>query len=178
MSISFRPSNVEQVSEAPDQEIGWHQSPTTNLGYLLDSRWTTVSSLSHLANPACGDLRNKTWALKCTGFQMTALPDVITGLQLDINGQRNGRIVDEIIQLTYLGNPIGSNNFEYVTDSEGHLKITNETQYGGSTDLWGTELTPTMLQDPSFGVILKFQSHPYYPHRCGITVDSVWLTVY
>lgn len=178
MPQSFRPTSVEQISEMPDQEIGWRSSNTTEVDNLLECRWTTVRSLSHIANPATGDIRNKTWALVCAGFQMTELPEVITGIQLDLNGQRNGRIVDEVIQLTYQNQPIGNNNFEYVTDSEGHLKLTNETTYGGSTDLWGTEITPAMLQDPSFGVILKFQSHPYYPHRCGITLDSVWLTVF
>jgi hypothetical protein len=73
---------------------------------------------------------------------------------------------------------LGNNNFIYVTDEDGHLKITNDTTYGSPTDSWGTELTPEMLKDPSFGVILKFQAHPYYPHRSTIYLDAVSLTVY
>ena len=178
MSISFRPTAVEQVSEAPDQEILWKASSTSNSGFLLDSRWRTVNPLVHIANPATGDLRNQTYSLICTDFQMTGLPETISGIELTLQAQRNGRIVDKVIQLTYQGQSIGSNNFVYLTNSDGHLRITNNTIYGSPTDLWETELTPSMLQDPTFGVILQFQSHPYYPHNCGIAVDSVLLTVY
>ena len=178
MPISFRPHSVEQVSEMPEQQIPWQAYPTSNAGFLLDSRWRTVKSLVHISNPATGDLRNQTYMLVCTDFQMTDLPETITGITLTLQAQRNGRIVDEAIQLTYQGSAIGSNNFVYLTDSEGHLRITDNTTYGSPTDLWETELTPEMLQDPSFGVILQFQSHPYYPHNCGIAVDSVLLTVY
>ncbi len=178
MPISFRPNSVEQFSEIPEYEIPWQAYHTSNAGFLLDSRWQTVKSLVHISNPATGDLRNQTYSLICTDFQMTDLPETISGIMLALQTQRNGRIVDKIIQLTYQGQAIGSNNFRYITDSEGHLTITNNTTYGNSTDLWETELTPEMLQDPTFGVILQFQSHPYYPHNCGIAVDSVLLTVY
>jgi hypothetical protein len=109
---------------------------------------------------------------------MTDLPNTITGIQLDLMSQRNGRIVDETIQLVHQGEPIGNNNFMYILDSEGHFYLNNQTSYGGPTDLWGAELTKDMLEDPSFGVILKFQSHPYYPHSCGMFLDSVSITVY
>ena len=178
MPQSFRPHQVDQVSAVPEHEIAWQSSPTSNPEYLLESRWRTVKNLAHIANPATGDLRNQTYSLICTAFQMTDLPSTISGLELTLNAQRNGRIVDEIIQLTYQGQAIGDNNFVYLTDSEGHLKLVNQTVYGGPTDLWAAELTPEILQDPTFGVILKFQSHPYYPHSCGMLVESVQLTVY
>jgi hypothetical protein len=178
MFQTFYPTTVTTSSEFPDQEIAWRTTPTTNLGYLLNSRWSTMSDLMHISNPATGDIRNKTWFLTCTNFQISGISEPINGIQLEIKGQRNGRIVDEVIQLTYQGQPLGNNNFVYLTDSEGHLKITNDTVYGGPTDLWGTTFTADMLQDPSFGVNLKFQSHPYYPHKCGMFLDSVLLTVY
>jgi hypothetical protein len=168
MSQTFSPVTIEPQSINPDVEIAW-----VNRG-----RWTSSRDLTHIANPATGDLRNKTWALYCTNFQMTGLPGVISGLQLDISVDRYGRIADEQIQLTYQGSPIGKNNFVYLTDVDGNLPIKNTSSYGGPTDLWATELTADMLQDPSFGVILKFQSHPYYPHRCGVNLSTVQLTVY
>lgn len=177
MSQTFYPTAVTQTSNNPDQEIGWISQYNTNPGYLLNSRWKTVADLSHLSNPACGDLRSRTWELICTGFNIP-LVDSIDGIQVAVTGQRHGRVVDEVIQLTYQGNPIGHNNFVYITDSEGHLPITNETEYGGPTDLWGTILTPEIITDSTFGLILKFQSHPYYPHRCGMFLDSVSLTVF
>lgn len=178
MPISFRPNSVEQVSEIPEHEIAWQSSSSSNPEYLLESRWRTVRNLTHISNPATGDLRNKTHALVCTNFQMTNLPSTISGLELTVNAQRNGRIVDEVIQLTYQGQAISKNNFVYLTDSEGHLTLNNQTTYGSATDQWEVELTPEMLQDPTFGVILKFQSHPYYPHSSGMLVESVLLTVY
>ncbi len=178
MGYAYQPQSVELTSLVPDQEITWNSTLTTELGFLQNSRWGTVKNLTHIANPATGDLRNKTWALNCTNLNAITLPETITGLQIDISGQRNGRIVDEIIQLTYQGSAIGNNNFVYMTDPDGHLLITNQSTYGGPTDLWGTTLTPEIIQDPSFGVILKFQSHPYYPHSCGMFLDSVLFTVY
>lgn len=178
MSISFSPNSVEQVSEAPEYEIAWQSSAASNTDYLLNKRWRTVKDLKHIANPATGDLRNKTYSLVCTNFQMTNLPSTISGVELRLNAQRNGRIVDEVIQLTYQGQAIGKNNFVYLTDSEGHLTLKNQAIYGSATDLWDFELTPEVLQDPTFGVIIKFQSHPYYPHSSGMLVESVLLTVY
>ena len=176
MTYSYRPTSVEIISN--ENEISWKTTPSRNVNFLLESRWSTVRSLKHIANSASGNIRERTQALICTNFQIDKLPDIITGLEVKITAQRNGRIADEIIQLTYQGNPIGANNFIYLADSEGHIKITNETIYGNPTDLWGTELTPDILTDPSFGIILKFQSHPYFPHNVGISLDEVLLTVY
>jgi hypothetical protein len=176
--MPYIPNTVNLSSEDPDNEITWITTPTTSLGFLMNARWGTIRPLLHRSNPATGDLRDKTWTITCTNFNMTTLPDVITGLQLDLSGQRNGRIIDETIQLTYQDQAIGDNNFLYVLDSEGHFYLNNQTTYGGPTDTWGVALTPEMLQDPSFGIILKFQSHPYYPHSCGMFLDTVLFTVY
>ena len=178
MTYTYYPHSVEIISEIPEHEIDWKSTPSRDVNTLLEKKWSTVRSLKHIANPASGDIRERTRSLVCTDFQISDLPETISGLELKITGQRNGRIVDEIIQLTYQNQAIGKNNFLYVTDSEGHLRITNETFYGGSTDLWEADLTPEILRDPSFGVILKFQSHPYYPHSVGMILDSVSITVY
>ena len=178
MPFIYTPNSIEQLSEFPDQEIGWKNTVNLNSGYLLNSRWSTVKALHHFDNPASGDLRTRSWALACTNFQITELPEVISGIGLNLKTQRNGRIVDEQIQLFYDGSPIGTNNFIYSTDSEGHLTLLNDTNYGGPTDLWNAEITPEMLQDSAFGVILKFQGHPYYPHLSTMFLDAVTLTVY
>lgn len=174
----YRPSQVIQFSEAEDLEIPWisDKFAPDNLP-PVDFKIRTARDLKHIANPATGDLRDQTWTLKYTGFN---IPEgtVATGIQLDIIAQRNGRIVDEIIQLIYQDSTIGENNFVYITDEEGHLLIKNESTYGGAGNLWGAEITPEILSDPSFGVILKFQSHPYYPHSSGMIVESVTITIY
>jgi len=166
----YFPQLIEQISDNPDQEIAW-RTP-------LRDKVSITEDLSHRSNPASGDLTNKTWTLVYTNLGIADAPATVSGIQLDLVTQRNGRITDNTIQLTYQGQAIGKNNFSYVTDVEGHLKLVNENTYGGADDLWGAEITPEMLQDPSFGVILKFQSHPYYPHKCGMSVETVSVTVY
>lgn len=175
--MRYYPSNVLQQSDSPDIEIPWESFVSSNSEFLLSSRWRPTRNLLHIANPATGSIRNRTWSLVCTGFNITDLSEV-NGIQLNLSAQRNGRITDEVVQLTYLNQPIGNNNVSYLTDSEGHLTILNDTIYGGSTDLWGADLTPEILQDPSFGVILKFQSHPYYPHSSGMYLNSVSIDVF
>jgi hypothetical protein len=176
MSRTFIPS--EMLGAQPDEhEITWQGFITNNEGYLLNKRWKTIRPLKHIANPATGDIRERTQALIVKGFN---IPNDIspTGIKVEINGQRNGRICDEIIQLWYQGELIGDNNFFYLTDANGNLKITNQSTYGGPANTWGTALTSEMLSDPEFGIMVKFQSHPYFPHQDIMILDSVSLTVY
>ena len=175
MSNTYYPSVVTQLGEEPN--IAWVTTVPSNGVFLLQRRWQTAESLKHIANPASGPIRDSTFALVCTGFNIPLL-DEINGIEVRVTGQRNGRIADETIQLVYQDQAIGRNNFSYETDEEGRLPLFNNTVYGGSEDLWGSEITTNMLQDASFGVILKFQSHPYYPHSSDMQIESVSLTVY
>ena len=177
MSFTYYPQTAT-ISSTSDLEVSWRKTRDDNNLQLIGSRWQTSAKLFHLSNPACGDLKNSTQPIWCTNFNITTLPEVISGIVLQVNTQRNGRATDEIIQLTYQGEPIGTNHVDYYTDTEGHITLNNLATYGSSTDSWGVDLTPEMLQDPSFGVILKFQAHPYYPHSSGMFIDSVSLTVY
>jgi hypothetical protein len=176
MSYIYSP-NLVQGAEPAENEITW-KSEISPLGNILGHRWLTTSDLRHISNPACGDLRNRTQSLFFTDFKITDLPTEISGIELSLQTQRNGRIADDQIQLTYQGQEIGINNFSYITDADGNLPINNQMTYGSPTDLWGLDITAEMLQDSTFGVILKFQSHPYFPHSCGMLIDSVLLTIY
>lgn len=178
MSYTYYPNSVIVDPQGSDEEIDWKTTVAPSVGFLANRRWSTVKDLTHIANPATGDIRSRTKSLICTDFKIETLPEIITGLKVDLVAQRNGRVADEIIQLTFQGELIGTNNFNYYTDVEGHLKITNETSYGSETDTWGTELTPEMLRDPSFGLVLKFQAHPFYPHRSTMYLNAVSLTVF
>lgn len=176
MAQTFYPSNV--IGAQPgENEITWRSYVTNNEGYLLNKRWKTEKPLRHIANPATGNLRDRTQALIALEFN---IPNTISpvGIEVTVSGQRNGRISDEIIQFWYQGNLIGSNNFKYLTDYNGNLKVENKTVYGGPTDLWGLELTPEILSDPEFGIMVKFQSHPYFPHQDIMILDSIALTIY
>ena len=169
MPLTYRPTLVEGL-QFGETEIGWLGS--------LDTLFRTDGQLTHLSNPACGDLVTRTQALMFTHFQIIGLPEIISGVELIIKTRRNGRAVDEQIQLVLNGQPIGKNNFNYDPDEDGNLKVLDTTVYGSSTDTWGVELTSEMLQDPSFGVILKFQGHPYFPHRSNMILEHVSLTIY
>lgn len=175
MANTYYPTIVTQFGEEPN--IAWVPTISSNETSLVQRRWQTVKQLRHISNPASGDLRDSTYSLVCTGFNIPMLEE-INGIEVRVIGQRNGRIADEVIQLTYQNTAIGRNNFQYETDTDGRLPLFNDTIYGSSTDTWEAELTPGILQDPSFGVVLKFSSHPYYPHSSGMLVDSVSLTVY
>jgi hypothetical protein len=175
MANVYYPTMVAQLGEEPN--IPWLPTVSSDEASLVQRRWQTVNPLRHISNPASGNLRDSTYALVCTGFNIPALVE-INGIELRVLAQRNGRIADEVIQLTYQNSAIGRNNFYYETDEEGRLPLFNDTTYGGTDDLWGADITTNILQDPSFGVILKFSSHPYYPHSSGMLVDSVSLTIY
>lgn len=169
MSRTYYPKTVNGFQPA-EEEILWRT--------LSDGRFQTERELKHISNPACGDLRNRTQSLAFLNFGITDSPVTVTGLELRIQAQRNGRVADDQIQLIYRGDAIGNNNFNYQTDIDGRLTVGNDATYGGPADLWGATITPEMLEDPEFGVILKFQSHPYYPHSSGIQINLVSLTVY
>ena len=176
MANRYSPSEVLGL-QFGENEIGWRGVSSVELGDIMGRRWQTEGLLFHRSNPACGDLVNKTQALLFK-FNITNAPDIISGLELRIVAQRNGRATDEQIQLSYQDQAIGANNFNYITDEEGRISLHNDTTYGGPTDTWGTTLTPQIVQDPSFGVLLKFQGHPYYPHNSNMYLDRVLLTVF
>lgn len=173
MSQLFYPTVVFGF-EPGENELTWAQKQSQTMG----TRYQTVGELFHRSNPASGDLRNRTQKLLFKGFNFSGLPETISGLELQIKAQRNGRACDELIQLSYQDELIGKNNFNYYTDDEGHLTVRDTSVYGGPEDLWKANLTPEMLQDPSFGAVLQFQAHPYYPHRSGMFIDSVSVTIY
>jgi hypothetical protein len=176
MAKIYYPTQVSTTSTS-DLEIGWKSDIAPRTDMIMNKKWTTIAPLQHRANAATGGLRDTTQSIIFTGFNID-FQESINGVQLNIIAQRNGRIADETIQLYYQGSAIGINNFQYETDEEGRLPIENNSNYGGENDTWGVELTNEMIQNPTFGVLLRFQSHPYYPHSSAITLDSISLTIY
>ena len=130
----------------------------------------TTTPLLHIANSLVNDIKNKTYYLQLTGFSLINIPTIPAGVEVSLDMNRGGRITDETIQLTYNGQLIGSNKADGLLDP---YKI-----YGGSTDLWNANLTNAIVSDPSFGVILRFQSHPSWPHKSSPMIDYVGLRVY
>jgi hypothetical protein len=142
-----------------------------------------TKDLSHYANsggpgPAMTDIRNKTTLLTFTGFNLPLCQGIITGVELRLDIQRNGRIADSDVFLSYQGGNLGATQVDYSQDLEGHLIKFNLNQYGGDGNNWGAELTPEIIADPSFGINLRLQSHPFVPHKCGCRIYGMALRYY
>jgi hypothetical protein len=129
----------------------------------------TKGSLQHLARSPKVDIKTKTVYLKLCGFNFTNLPNVLSGIQLRLKMNRKGRVTDETVQLCLDDNLIGKNY--------GTFDLDPQKLYGGPADLWDTDLTISDVTNPSFGVILRFQAHPEYPHRDGAYIDRVELQI-
>jgi hypothetical protein len=130
----------------------------------------THRDLLHIARSPKIDDTDRTWYLSLTDFRFVGLPDVVTGIALRVAANRRGRITDETLQLCLAGEPIGKNRADMDLSP---IKI-----YGGEGDLWNTELTVSDLRDPGFGVLLRFQSHPHWPHKDSAILDRVELQIY
>jgi hypothetical protein len=51
--------------------------------------------------------------------------------------------------------------------------------YGGSNDTWGLGIAdPEMIRNSSFGITMRFQSHPYWPHKESMLIDSVAIRIF
>lgn len=166
------PTTIIQYPEsgADTAHIHWRED---QFPFLTSPNGTSVElngTLHHIARSPDADLRNKTWFLSATGYNFHSLPDQINGIRLKLHSQRRGRVTDDTIQLTKDGKLIGQNRADLVIDT---LKI-----YGGPGDVWGTKLTPADLMDPTFGVVVRLQAHPQWPHNDGAFVGAVEMFIY
>jgi|APCry1669192269_1035402.scaffolds.fasta_scaffold05807_2 hypothetical protein len=177
MSISqlYNPLSITQNSSEDPKLITWIEP--------LQFPVLTSKDLIHIAGtggpgPGMTDVRDKTTALTFTNFGMTDVPDTITGIEMLLDIDRRGRISDAEIFLVYNNQLIGVNQTNYDQDDGGHLINFNKNIYGGSGNLWGATITSEMMMDPSFGIMIRMVSHPFFPHRCGVTVRQVSLRYY
>jgi hypothetical protein len=167
------PREISQYSEAgaEDAHISWSERDNFAALKNLDGRSIQTSrDLLHIARDPKHDIKEKTYFLKITNFDFYALPDTLTGIEVKLSMNRFGRITDETIQLCINNGLIGDNQ---ATLENNPIKL-----YGSETQLWNTTLTLENLQDPSFGVVLRFQSHPRWPHKTSALIDAVQIRVY
>jgi hypothetical protein len=167
----FYPNAVTQYGEIP-QHVSW-QGEENNWAYLrtTDAYVSTTRELLHIANNSVNDLKMKTYYLYLTDFGIVDLPDPITGIEVEVNMKRGGRITDDTIQLRY--------NDEFIGDNRADYKLDNVKVYGAPDDLWDiSNLTANMLTDPSFGLGLRFQSHPSWPHKEHPMLNFIRLRVW
>jgi hypothetical protein len=168
------PTIFSQYAEpgAEDAHIQWNDSTQfRELRNLDGGSVCTQKPLLHIARSPKHDIVMKTYFLTATGFQFQDLPDVISGIECKLTMNRSGRIMDDTISLCYNDGMIGENQ---ATMELAPIKI-----YGNETSVWKSETIRTeMLQSSSFGVMIRFKSHPNWPHKSTPLVDAVELRIH
>ena len=154
------------------QHAKWRGEDTGFSGIKSDlyGAINTETDLYHIANPTVNNIKTKTYYLYLSNFNLINVPDTITGVEVMIDMNRKGRITDETIQLRYNNEFIGRNLADYKLDQ---IKV-----FGGATDDWSTGLTNLMIADPSFGVGIRLQSHPNWPHKDSPRINYIKLRVW
>ena len=168
------PTIITQYPEegAEDFHVSWLEKDNfSGLKYLDGKSIQTSRDLLHIARDPRHDIIQKTYFLKITGFNFENIPDAISGIELKLSMNRFGRITDETVQLCLDDSEIG--------DNQASLTLDPIKTYGGENTIWGaTALTKDNLQTSSFGVIIRFQSHPMWPHRNSALIDAVELRIH
>lgn len=159
------PSLIIQYPEetAENNHIPWNDLKTFPL--------VTSKDLQHIARSPKPDLKDKTYFLKFSQFNFQNLPTTISGIELRLSARRKGRITDETIQLYIDNSQLGENKASLTLDP---TKI-----YGGSNDKWGLEdISVSSVSNLNFGIIMRFQSHPKWPHKDSTIIDLVELRIH
>ena len=131
--------------------------------------------------------RSQTSELWCTGFEFPEFMGTVTGIELELDIRRAARIEDLVIQLTLNGELIGDNMASQINPVQADMYTADNTPkpipfddyhvYGAADNLWGAELTSVDVLDPSFGIVISFQSNLIIPHRDIAYLDQVALRI-
>jgi len=166
------PTIISQYYEPGSEnvDIAWDSTNnflelTTNVYGELQS----IGTLYHKARSPKLDLTNKTCFLQATGFNFINLPKTLSGIEVQLTTNRYGRAMDDSINLCLSGNSIGENHAVY--------DIAPQIIYGSSSDLWTTNLTIENVQDPTFGVIIRFKAHPEWPHNDPVLIKAIEIRI-
>jgi hypothetical protein len=175
------PTNISQITES-DAHVAWDSAGFSYLRYEDASYLRTVKTLQHIPNSFAGDRGMKTWYILASGFNFQAVPQKITGILVELKTDRGGRITDDTVQLRTVSTWTGYTGA--VGDNKANADLGQKKVYGSTVDLWGWDrigytgsLLDTVLQQaiitPNFGIALRFQSHPYWPHNSTPMIDYV-----
>jgi hypothetical protein len=167
------PTSITQYSEEGAElfHVSWDE--TENFAAIKNKDGKSIKTsrdLFHIARDPKKDITEKTYFLKLTGYNFINLPDQISGIEVKLSMNRFGRIMDDTIQLTLAGSLIGENKTDMSLDP---IKV-----YGGATEMWQTNVSKAYISDPTFGVVLRFKSHPRWPHRSSALIDAVELRIH
>lgn len=166
------PNQVTQSVEegAESVHISWNNLNVENIIYQDKLHISTEKNLYRIARSPKHDLTTKTYFLKFTNFNFENVPDPISGIELRLNTNRRGRVMDETVQLLFNNQPIG--------DNKAILEISQNKIYGSSNDIWNSNLTRQQIIDKNFGIILRFRSHVKFPHSDPMLVNCVEMRIH
>lgn len=167
------PNTISQYAETggEDSHVSWLEVDNFSALKNLDQRSIKTSrDLVHIARDPRHDITEKTYYLKVTNFNFRSLPSTLSGIELKLSMNRFGRITDDEIHLCL--------NNEIIGQNQADLNLDPIKTYGNSTNLWNTNLTISDIQNSSFGCIIRFQSHPKWPHKCSALIDAIEIKIH
>ena len=170
---------VEQVSDNFYYTIPWNDIDNSTSTDTFSVSSDTLYTISGLWMERFRSKTNQIWT---TNYQIPLLSSIITGIELRINIRRAARIQDLVIQLTLNGELIGLNYGVDMTTQFAYLHnlpiIGDYHEYGGPSDMWGTDLNTVDLVNATFGAVLSFQSNEILPHRDLAYLNQIALRVH
>jgi hypothetical protein len=169
----FTPSFVEQYAESGADNIHVPWFNVNNFSGLrnldLESIRTT-KDLVHIARDPRHDIVQKTYYLKVSQFNIPEFSGILEGIEVKVIMNRGGRITDDTVQLCV--------NNQAVGDNLANLDLGVEKIYGDGTALWNSPIDITAITESTFGIILRYQSHPHWPHKTTPLIDVVAVRVH
>lgn len=184
----YVPTNITQVDVINDittlKSIPWDHDGaiiSKEVYAMTRSPLTTISGFWQ------EKFYRETSQLWTTGYNIPNDSRTITGIELQMNVQRKARIQDLIIQLTLNGEIIGENRASLISQTQSNMytaeldipevPIEDYHIYGGSIDLWGTELSSADVANSSFGAVISFKSNQVVPHSDIVYLDQVAIRI-
>jgi len=172
------PNTVIQYAEEENLQVQWQPDYLNVLTVSGPSSLTTVKPLMHIARSPKYDITDTTWFLRATGFNFTNIPNQISNISLSIKMNRGGRISDDTIQLCYQDQLIGENQSFPAVNTQGYSSLSPVSVYSGDLNKWKVpDLTSSMVMDSSFGIVLRYRSHPNWPHKIAPILYAVELQI-
>ena len=167
------PTTVTQFAESGAETIhvSWVEIDNFSALKTLDAKNIKTSrDLIHIARDPRHDVTEKTYYLKVTGFYFNNLPLSLSGIEVRLSMNRFGRITDDEIYLCL--------NNETVGENMSTLDLSPTKVYGSPVDLWNTNLQVSNVADSTFGVIMRFKSHPQWPHKSSALIDAIEIRIH
>ena len=167
------PNTVTQYAEsgAENIHVPWEEVDSFSaLKSFNLKNIKTTRDLVHIARDPRHDILEKTYYLKATNFSFINVPHSLSGIEMRLSMNRFGRITDDEIFLCLNNVTIGVNQADNI--------LTPNKIYGSDIDKWNTTLTSTDFQNTTFGVIVRFKSHPQWPHKCSALIDAIELRLH